>query len=454
MAGIRHQQTMRNSQMLASHLAGFSRGLTRSEISETLGIRDINDATLWRWLSAAKDQGFIEMTGNTSQARWFASEEIRRQNARNHILLPLPKRPVVTYNELWLKDYVPNQSSYLTKNTLDRIHRRSPVGGAPLSKFDKHDMSMFLCGLSYGSSALEGNSYEMLDTVKLLEEGQVKSGAKPEETKMILNHHEAIRYLIENIQSPPTSRDIGLTAREIRSIHSLLSDGLVSREKKGHIRNEPVRIEQCSYRPMDIRESLESALQNILNTAQKINDPYEQAFFLVVHLSYLQPFIDCNKRTARVACNIPLLRSGVVPMAWTGVDKDNLREAMLGVYEINDTSMISELFVDGYMRSIESFNIMKQTIQPDELTIKYHREIRIAVRDRVLNGVDQIPDNVADCDRPLFIVSVENALEDLRADDHGSMIRHNLKAGDVQLWMANEVAANHVDREIEREVAN
>lgn len=435
-------KTLQNAEALAHHLASFSRGLKRNEIISTMNLgENVQSTTVWRWLKTAEELGLVRCEMNRSHTTWTATESLRQRYAINHINQPIAKRPIVTYNENWLKDYVPNKTRYLSESNLSRIHRRSPVGSAPISNFDKHDLSMFLCGLSYGSSRLEGNSYEFLDTVSLIEDGQAKMGASPAETKMILNHHEAIRYLLENINYPVKKDDIGVTTREIRSVHSLLSDGFLSREHKGNIRNNHVDIHESSYIPLDIRESLESCLQYIADVASQIKDPYEQSFFLVVHMTYLQPFIDCNKRTARVCCNIPLLRAAVAPMSWIGVDIKAFREALLCVYEINEPSVLGDIFTEGYIRSVEKFNIMKQTMTPAEVTIKYRREILAAVRSVVLDGEENIPKDVMKEDRELFILAVESELDDLRADDHGALIRNQLKAGDVKLWMASEAPA-------------
>ena len=439
MVPTKKTQTQKNGEALANQLAKFSRGLTRAEIISTLSLEDRGQATIWRWLTAAKQSGLVEMEGTGSQSRWIASEDLRRSMCRELISRPLSKRPMSTYNELWLKDYVPNVTHYLSKKERSKLHRRSPPGCAPLSKLDQHDMSKFLCGLPFGSSALEGNSYSMLDTVQLIEAGLFKEGASPKETQMILNHHDAVRYLIDNIHSPPQKGDVGVSVSEIRTLHSLLSNGLLSDPAmSGRARNSHVSIADCSYTPLDIREALEGCMSQIMKTCAKIEDPYEQAFFLVVHISYLQPFIDCNKRTSRVACNIPLLRAGVVPMSWVGVEMQPMRDALLGVYELNDTSMMSEVFVDGYLRSIESFHIMTHSREPDEVSIKYHREVRQFVKDLVLSGSEDLPPNISPEDKSLFVASVERELQALRSGDEGALIRNKLKEGDVRLWLKTE----------------
>jgi Fic family protein len=451
MASNKRYQTDKNAAMVSTHLAKFSRGLTRSEIISTLGVDGISESTIWRWLNSAKEYGLVEMQGSTSNARWFASEEMRRIHTKEYIERPLTKRPMMTYNELWLKDYVPNETSYLCARDLGMLNKRAPRGSAPLSKFDKHDMSSFLCGIPYGSSALEGNSYELVDTVRLIEQGMAKKSATFTETKMILNHHDAVRYLIENIHTPPTKSDISLRVSEIKAIHSLLSYEMpnIRPEECGRIRNESIAIQMSSYKPLTYQEELESCLATILNIASKIQDPYEQSFFLLVHISYLQPFIDCNKRTARMTCNIPLLRSGIPPMSWIGVSMQSMRDALLGVYELNDTSMMSELFVDGYMRSVEDFNIMRQSREPDEVGIKYHREIRQSIREKVMNGIELIPENVAPEDQFVFLEHVDRELQSLKSGDEGAMIRNRLREGDVQIWIAAESADLSTERQRE-----
>lgn len=431
------RQQVTNSEMIANHLAGFSQGLTRSDIIRSLGV-DVNESTVWRWLTQAKEFGLVEMTGEKSNARWFASEALRRDHAKIQVSRPLSKRPMTGYNELWLKEYIPNKSFYLSAKDRSQLNHRAPAGSAPIAKFDKHDLSMFLCGLPFGSSAMEGNGYSLIDTIRLIEEGIAKTNGSVTETKMILNHHEAVRYLIENIEYPPEKSSIRLQAKEIRALHSLLSDDLLSNHlMSGRIRESQIVIYDCAYSPLDIREAIESCLNYILDTAAKINDPHEQSFFLVVHLSYLQPFIDCNKRTARVACNIPLIRAGVPPMSWMGVDATTMNTGLVGVYELNETSLLSEVFVDGYMRSIEYFNIMKHSRSPDEVSVKYHREIRQFVRDQVLHGSDDVPDTISPDDRQLFLAKTGKELQALQIGDEGALIRNKLREGDVSLWLKN-----------------
>lgn len=434
----------RMAHTIGEHLASRTKPLTRSEIIEELGLESIDETTIWRWLNRAKDLGLAESVGKMNATRWMAGEEARTARAKVLINAPLSKRPVVTYDELWLRDYIPNETRYLSEKVREKLHSRSPIGSAPISSMDQHDMSTFLCGLPYGSSRLEGNGYTFLDTVSLIEQGLEKQGASRYDTQMILNHHQAVRFLIENTSYPPGPGDVALTGRDVRTIHSLLSENLLKDPgMSGVIRNTPITIRDCSYRPLEVRESIESCLNDVLAKASQIEDPFEQSFFLNVHIPYLQPFVDCNKRTARLLCNIPLLRAGLAPMSWMDVDRDAYRDALIAVYELNEPGMLSEVFEDGYMRSVEHFNIMLHSREPDEIVLKYGPEIRESVRNRILNNDDSIPNSVADVDAAAFINKVEIELDKVIALDPAKLFKNKLREGDIQAWQRSQLPSQH-----------
>lgn len=95
----------------------------------------------------------------------------------------------------------------------------------------------------------------------------------------------------------------------------LIDFSVNSARAAGQIRDESFRVSRTTYAPLDGRESLARLLLLLLEKARAITDPFEQSFFLPVHISYLQAFSDVNKRTARLASNIPLIRGDYVPSA-------------------------------------------------------------------------------------------------------------------------------------------
>lgn len=439
-----YQSTEKMALMLGEHLAGRSKGLSRQDLMDELNLQ-VGDSTLIRWLNRAKELGLVSNTGVLKDTKWVASDELRAKKARELIRLPLGKRPLVTYNELWVEDYIPQKTFYLKESDLARMRSRTASGSSPISAMDAHDLSVFLCGLPYASSRMEGNSYSYLATVDLIERNLEMKNASKDETQMIMNHHLAVRYLIENINYPPRDSNVNVRACDIRTLHALLADNLIRNPyDAGKIRSTPVTIKDSAYKPLDVSESIESAFNHLLSIASKITCPFEQSFFLVVHLSYLQPFIDCNKRTARVACNIPLLRNGVAPMSWMDVDPESFTEGLMAVYEQNEVSLLAEMFADGYMRSIERFNILSHSVAPNEVVLKYGAEVRKMVRNIVMENDESVPDVVAECDIPAFLARVEFELEGSRALDRAILHRNGLKDGDILAWVgANESTLRH-----------
>jgi Fic family protein len=125
---------------------------------------------------------------------------------------------------------------------------------------------------------------------------------------------------------------------------------------------------------------------------------------LLVHLPYLQPFDDCNKRVARLCTNIPLLRNGILPISWLDVNKDEMELGLAAVYEQQDPRILAEVYVQACHRSFESFSITQAERDPHEMDLRYDNELRQAVRARVLDGGDvQVPSSVDQADSDEFI---------------------------------------------------
>ncbi len=159
---------------------------------------------------------------------------------------------------------------------------------------------------------------------------------------MILNHKEAIRYLVQHVDT--------LTANEqtIRTVHYLLADSLVAPGAAGQIRDESILVSGTTYVPLDGRDRLTRLLLRVLEKARDIADPFEQSFFLLAHISYLQAFVDVNKRTARLASIIPLIRADCVPQSFLDVDRDQYLKAKIALYESRELAPLAEVYSWSY----------------------------------------------------------------------------------------------------------
>jgi Fic family protein len=187
-------------------------------------------------------------------------------------------------------------------------------GESPAGTYSRAILNRLLIDLSWASSHLEGNTYTRLDTRELIEEGKAAKGKATIETQMILNHKAAIELLVENVF------DAKFNHFTLMNLHSALAENLLPNPAdEGRIRQHAVDIGKSTYRPLSTPQQIEEVLGLLLGKAQAIADPFEQSFFMMVHLPYLQPFADINKRTSRLAANLPLFRANLCPLTFLDV---------------------------------------------------------------------------------------------------------------------------------------
>ena len=392
--------------LLLNHLKQFTSPTAFSTIAAGL---ETPDRTLRRWLSKLVEQGLIEASGERKGRRYhyavhdlLISEDSAEYNTTtspsnlssvfsavsqqviNQVRAPLYERRPCTYRYEWLESYRPNTTFYLNveeRNQLHEIGQRLNVG-MPAGTYAKQIFNRLLIDLSYHSSRLEGNTYSLAETEKLLLQGMSADDKIDADKVMILNHKDAINFLVEGINR------IQVSEENIRTMHYLLAEGLVPNGCAGIIRNDGVRITSSTYIPMEGQQRLEQQLQLIINKAAAINDPFEQSFFLLIHIAYLQAFIDVNKRTARLSANIPLVRNNLSPLSFIDLDKDDYASAMIACYELNNERPMVELFIRSYIRSCEQFlnyerGVVVDAMGIDTLRIRYRGQRRILISEIV-----------------------------------------------------------------------
>lgn len=364
-------------------------GLSTRQISELIGFSR-NYKTLQRRLSSLSDTGLILKMGEKKARKYYPSNMFKKQN-NGHLTdtphdifspksqktlkfldAPLHTREKMSYNRDFLDSYAPNKTAYVPKSLRKQLFKEGKRFDKALAAgtYARQICQRLLIDLSYNSSRLEGNTYSRLDTQKLVEEGITAEGKVHEETVMIMNHKEAILFLVENAQ------DIELNSLTIRNLHHLLSqDLLADPEACGNVRSSEVDIGQSTYKPLNNPHQLKELFELILFKARKIEDPFEQSFFLLVHLSYLQAFEDVNKRTSRLSCNIPFIKENLCPHSFTDVSMDDYTAALLTMYEKNNVEPMLELFSWAYLRSCEQYGVVKKSLgEIDAFRIQYRQQ--------------------------------------------------------------------------------
>jgi hypothetical protein len=438
-------------------IAQFPDGASLKEISDTITVKLLRH-TLMRRLKSLVETGKITVKGrsrakkyliiqkNTDQTTSKAKEErndglipltLESKVIEEKIRLPIQKRTYVNYNREFLDDYIPNSTQFLSKSISQHLLELGKTNGeSPAGTYARQILNRLLIDLSWNSSRLEGNTYSLLETERLLQFSEFAEGKDINEAQMILNHKAAIEFLTESEQNVQINR------YTILNLHALLSNNLLGTpEACGRLRKIPVGIGESVYQPTAIPQLLEECFQQILDKANIIKDPFEQSFFLMVHLPYLQPFEDVNKRVSRLSANIPLINHNLCPLSFTDVPSRTYINGLLGVYELNRIELLRDVFVWAYERSCLLYSTTRRTLgEPDPFRLRYRTLIFESVKSIVqeclnkksaITVIRQRSQQIPSEDQDRFIEAVE---VELRGLHEGNIARYRLRPAEFDAW--------------------
>ncbi|WP_375751311.1 Fic family protein [Vibrio sp. HN007] len=413
-------------EIIQNIIEGAGTPLSRSDIHEQLSI-PLTEKTLQRRLKKLSSELRIGTLGQRSGLRYVSLNYTKdtlggvsenestydagillsqqSQQKLSYLHTPSYARTIVAYNKSLVENYVPNTSRYVSNEIASELRKSGQRFNRKLAAgtYAKNIAQRLLIDLSFHSSRLEGNTYSILDTEKLLEVGETADGKYDEETIMILNHKEAILFLIENAE------ELSVTPFVIRNLHQLLSQDLLSNTAAcGQIRQIEVNITKTSYMPLNAPQQLEELFTLLLRKAQKIDDPFEKSFFLFIHLSYLQAFEDVNKRTARLSCNLPFIQENLCPLSFVDVPRDDYANSLIYFYETGDYQPALEVYTWAYKRSCEQYEVVEKSVgEIDSYRIKYRADRKRALG-QIIRSMT-VGDNVQ---KLLEQFCVENGIEE------------------------------------------
>jgi Fic family protein len=358
---------------------------------------------------------------------------------RLHVRQALEARRPVGYDRMFLDRYRPNVSYYLTER--DRAHLagigRPGIAEQPAGTYAKQILGRLLIDLAWNSSRLEGNTYSLLDTKRLIDLGKEAEGRSHLEAQMILNHKDAIEFLVS------AADEIGFNRYTILNLHALLANNLLANPSAaGRLRYIPVGIERSTFQPLEVPQLVEESFDQILMTAAAILDPFEQSFFVMVQLPYLQPFDDVNKRVSRLAANIPFIKANLSPLSFMDVPKQAYTEGILGIYELAQVDLLKDVFIWAYERSAARYRAVRQSLgDPDPFRLRYRdrlRELiaeliraRVARHDAAARIASWSKVNIDAEDRALFAELAETELTSLHA---GNFARFRVRPSEFAAW--------------------
>jgi Fic family protein len=383
--------------------------------------------------------GTLSVKASAPQVEIYIPLSPEGKSIKQGVREPLQNRKPVGYNRVFLDAYRPNETFYLPTDIRRRLLQlgKSAGGERPAGTYARQILNRLLIDLSWNSSRLEGNTYSLLETERLLELGENAEGKDAREAQMILNHKNAIELLVEQ------AAEIGFNRYTILNLHALLSDNLLADPRAcGRLRAIPVAIGGTSYHPLEIPQLIEEYFQQILDTATAITDPFEQGFFAMVHLPYLQLFEDVNKRVSRLALNIPLIRQNLSPLSFVDVPERAYIDGLLGVYELNRIELLRDVFVWAYERSCARYSAVRNSLgEPDPFRLRYRTPVIETVAEIVRGGMNKkaatafikhrAAEQVSQEDRPRFVEVVETELMSLH---EGNIARYRLRPSEYQTW--------------------
>ena len=358
---------------------------------------------------------------------------------QGYVSQPLMARKPVGYARTFLDSYRPNDTFYLSQANRSQLQEigKPKIAEQPAGTYAKQILNRLLIDLSWNSSRLEGNSYSLLDTKRLIDLGEEAEGKERLEAQMILNHKDAIEFLVG------AAEEIGFNRYTILNLHALLAGNLLAdSDAAGRLRHISVGIEGSVFQPLEVPQLIEECFDQVLATASAIIDPFEQAFFVMVQLPYLQPFDDVNKRVSRLAANIPLIKANLSPLSFESLPQGVYTHAVLGVYELNRSELLRDVFIWAYKRSADRYAAVRQSLgEPDPFRMRHrtalHKVIGAVVRGRMdkRQATAQVSvwtqEHIEEPERERFREVAERELLSLHA---GNFARYQIRPSEFAAW--------------------
>lgn len=313
-----------------------------------------SDATLKRMIAAGIKAGDIVAEGKARATRYKLSPQaqlLMPLNLDTYFALEVDERQVQSsYNFELINGLLAETRLFSDKEQshLDALQDefRQHVGELTDNEYRK-EMERLGIDLSWKSSQIEGNTYTLLETERLLRESKTAEGKSKEEAVMLLNHKDALSFVLDN---PDYLKE--LTVSHIEDIHQLLTKDLSI--DKG-LRRHRVGITGTNYHPLDNEFQIREAMRDACELINSKSNIFEKALLTLVLLSYIQPFSDGNKRTARITSNAILIANDYCPLSFRSVDSIDYKKAMLIFYEQNSLYAFKQIFMEQFEFAVKEY---------------------------------------------------------------------------------------------------
>ena len=323
---------------------------------------NISRTSLFRDLSALSEAGLIAASDGSTRSRTYRLHPNSYEYIRWDLSRPPQQRAEVNYRPELLIGYQPNQSYLLTKEQRDLMAEVGTISEDQALEQDSKNynrlIASLLIDLAHASSSLENVPISWLDTKTLIEFGERPDGLNDTELRIVLNHKKAITHLTDNAAT------MSIVPKDLFDLHTLIADGLIPESAAiGRLRQRVVRFSDSRYLPPANPHLLRDAFELFCEKADAIENPFEQAFFAMSFLPYLQPFQDGNKRTSRLTMNIPLLRCQLAPFSFSDMKKRDYMFGLLAFYERGQHRFLADAFVRSYQKTAPRYAELLDYVQ-------------------------------------------------------------------------------------------
>ncbi len=323
------------------------------EIYDGLGL-EVSYATFKRELQDLVSKNLINATGKLKGTKYKISQTydiLRTIDVEEYFKKEIDERLILKgFNYTLINDTLNKVSifSKLELEYLDRLQNQYTKNSSKLSNAEfKNELERLAVDLSWKSSQIEGNTYSLLETERLLKEKETANGKTKDEATMLLNHKDALDFVIAN---PGYIKP--LTVSSIEDIHSILIKELnISR----NVRNNRVGISGTNYKPLDNEFQIREALTSMCGIINQEENVFVKTLLALVLISYIQPFTDGNKRTARIISNAILIDNKYCPISFRTVDSIEYKKAMLIFYEQNNISAFKKIFINQFEFAVNTY---------------------------------------------------------------------------------------------------
>ena len=315
---------------------------------------NISIATLKRALQKLVAEGLVTTTGKLKSTKYKISPLyaiISPIDVDQYFENEIDERVIRnSFNQVLIKEVLSTVSLFTNEEVvqLSQLENIYTNNSAKLTAAEyRTELERLAIDLSWKSSQIEGNTYSLLETERLLKDKETAAGKTKDEATMLLNHKEAIDFIVAN---PAYINPLSVS--NIEDIHSILIKELgISK----NVRNRRVGISGTNYKPLDNEFQIKEALNDMCHIINNNNNVFEKAFLALVLISYIQPFADGNKRTARIISNAVLINNHYCPISFRTIDSIEYKKAMLIFYEQNNINPFKKIFINQFEFAVQTY---------------------------------------------------------------------------------------------------